>query len=187
MSNNIIEVTPILEKYEVEHNGKKFDCRNCMGLGDCCGTVMVHNNKAACYKCKCQSLFNSSNRTKEGAEKTNQFINSTNCKNCDESNFTEDFCKSMMYLENNLEKDFVDCSNTLLVTGANNTLNDIEQKTNCNIDNQESVTVDVYNPPPPQTNFLSTDFLSTIKAGGINISLVLILILLVLVILKRKK
>ena len=59
--SDIIEITPVLEKTEIEYQGKKFDCRNCQGIGQCCGTVDIHNNKAACFKCKCQSLYNSTN------------------------------------------------------------------------------------------------------------------------------
>ena len=149
--SNIIEITPVLQSYEVEINGKVFDCRNCTGLGDCCGTVMIHSNKAACFKCKCQSMYDSTNRTKEGAEKTNKIINSTNCKNCDDSTFTEDFCRINMYLENNLQSDYVDCSNTMLVTGEFNTISDVEQKTNCNINGDESEQLNSYNPDPSAT------------------------------------
>lgn len=138
---NIISIYPELEAYEVEISGNKYDCRNCMGMGDCCGTVMEHNNKSSCHKCKCQSLFNSTNRVKEGAQKTNTIINQTNCKNCDNSTFTEDYCKSLAYLENNLTAEIVDCSNTLLVTGENNTLEDIKLRSQCNIDGQDSVNV----------------------------------------------
>ena len=176
-NNNIIQITPTLEAYEVEVNGKKFDCRSCMGLGDCCGTVDISNNKSSCYKCKCQSLYNSTNRTKENAEKTDRFINSTNCKNCDDSTFTKDFCESMAYLENNLDSDFTDCSNTLLVTGEYNTLNDIEQRTNCNIDGQQEVAVNNYNAPPPTEN---QSILDKIKGGGLSINIVFILILIAL-------
>lgn len=149
----IISIYPELEAYEVEISGEKFDCRSCMGLGDCCGTVMVHNNKSACHKCKCQSLYNSSNRVKKGAEKTNSIINGNNCENCDDTTFTEDYCKSLAYLENNLNAEIVDCSNTLLVTGENNTLEDIKMRTQCNIDGQESVNVKTGG---PQTETSST-------------------------------
>jgi hypothetical protein len=138
---NIISIYPELEAYEVEISGEKFDCRRCMGIGDCCGTVMVHNNKSSCHKCKCQSLYNSTNRMKDGAKKTNSIINQTNCKNCDNSTFTEDYCKSLAYLENNLSPEIIDCSNTLLVTGEHNTLEDIKLRSQCNIDGQESVDV----------------------------------------------
>jgi len=151
----IISIYPELEAYEVEISGDKFDCRSCMGLGDCCGTVMVHNNKSACHKCKCQSLYNSTNRVKEGAEKTKSIINSSNCKNCDDSTFTEDYCKSLAYLENNLNAEIVDCSNTLLVTGQNNTLEDVNLRTQCNIDGQESVNVKSSGEQNTNTNTLS--------------------------------
>lgn len=179
-NNNIIQITPTLESYEVEMNGKKFDCRSCMGIGDCCGTIDVHTNKSACYKCKCQSLYNSTNRTKEGAEKTDRFINSTNCANCDDSTFTKDYCESMAYLENNLDSDFTDCSNTLLVTGEYNTLNDIEQRTNCNINGQKETAVNTYNAPPPQQSFFDK-----IKAGGLNINIIFILVIFVLIYFRR--
>ena len=138
---NIISIYPELEAYEVEVAGEKFDCRNCVNLGDCCGTVMVHNNKSACHKCKCQSLYDSSHREKKGAERTNSIINKTNCKNCDDSKFSEDYCKSFSYLENNLNAEIIDCSNTLLVTGKNNTLEDVKLRSQCNIEGQESVDV----------------------------------------------
>lgn len=173
-NNNIIQITPVLESYEVEINGKKFDCRNCIGLGDCCGTIDIGNSKSSCYKCKCQSLYNSTNRTKEGAEKTDGFINSSNCKNCNDSTFTKDFCESMAYLENNLDSDFTDCSNTLLVTGEYNTLNDIEQRTNCNVNGKQTAAVNTYNAPPPVKN---SGFPNPVKGGGVSVNIIFILIL----------
>lgn len=178
--SDIIEITPVLEKTEIEYQGKKFDCRNCQGIGQCCGTVDIHNNKAACFKCKCQSLYDSTNRTKEGAERTSSVINNSTCKNCDNSTFTEDFCKINSYLENNLDSEYVDCSNTLLVTGEYNTLTDIEQKTSCNVDNQQAGSVNTYNPPPPPPP--SSGF--KISGGGISITLIYAIILFILIILK---
>lgn len=173
--SNIIQVTPTLEAYEVEMNGKKFDCRSCMGIGDCCGTIQIHSNKSACYKCKCQSLYNSTNRTKVNAEKTNRFINSTNCKNCDDSTFTKDFCESMAYLENNLDAEFTDCSNTLLVTGDFNTLDDVEQRTNCDINNKKNTAVNNYQAPPPKSGGVNN-----FTGGGLNINIILLIFIFVL-------
>jgi hypothetical protein len=149
---NIISIYPELQAYEVESSGNKFDCRNCMGIGDCCGTVMTHTNKAACNKCKCQSLYESTNRTGD-AKKTNSVINSNNCKNCDDSTFSEDYCKSLSYLENNLNAEIVDCSNTLLVSGKNNTLEDVKLRSQCNVDGNESVNVQTSNEQQQSTNF----------------------------------
>ena len=171
---NIISIYPELEAYEVESSGNKYDCRNCMGIGDCCGTVMVHNNKAACNKCKCQSLYESTNRT-DDAKDTSSIINSNNCKNCDDSTFTEDYCKSLSYLENNLNAEIVDCSNTLLVTGENNTLEDVKLKAQCNIDGNESVNVQTSGDPQQSNSSNLPISKNNLIYGGIVLLLLFII------------
>ena len=134
----IITIYPKLGSTEVEWNGNKFNCTQC-GVDDCCGTVgETLQNKAVCEKCRCQNLYGATDDTRNNNEKLKQL----ECKDCTpNSTLSKDYCDSLGFLENNLQPQIVDCSNTMLVTGKYNQINDVSLESSCNIESEKNVNV----------------------------------------------
>ena len=135
----IITIYPELTSFEVEWDSNKYNCNNCSGIGDCCGTIMDHNNKSVCEKCRCQHLHNVTDDTRKKGK-----VKQQTCQKCKDENLSKDYCESNGYLENNLKPQIVDCSNNFLVTGANNTIDNVSMKTECNINNEDD-SINVFN------------------------------------------
>jgi hypothetical protein len=130
-NENIIKAKPKLTEWEVEWNGKQFNCQDCMGKGKCCGAENPNFNLTrACQKCRCQILYDTIDKSRSG--KVSNVLRQE-CTDCDDTKFSMNTCKTWGMLENNLEESTIDCSNNFVNTGSNSTFSDIEQTTDCNI------------------------------------------------------
>jgi len=132
--SNIIKIYPELSEFEIEWDGQKKNCNNCIYSGECCGTKTNNNNTIAmCNKCRCQSLYDVIDNTREKGRVKQEL-----CTNCDDT-ITEDYCKSLGNLENNLKPEIIDCTSSMMVTGSGNVIEDVNLRSECNINGESSV------------------------------------------------
>lgn len=135
----IIKSFAKLSKFQVEYEGQPYDCNRCdPGKGKCCGAQNDnYNNNLACQKCRCQHLYD----VTDGSRTEKVYIHEGQCNDCDDSNFDINTCDFMDYLKNNLKANITDCSNALVNVGENSTIEDVSLRSECNIDNANTVSV----------------------------------------------
>lgn len=133
MSSNEVSVSGLrtLANYEVEVNGKPFNCMTCDTESCCRGDDDSYKNQFACYKCRCQAMYKPTSGTKKS-----KVVSGTGapfeCDSC-ESLLTKDKCLSMGYLGNALMQNVtvMDCSQNVVTSGDGNVLDNINMESSC--------------------------------------------------------
>lgn len=156
MSNkNIITNYPTLNKFEIEWNGKKFSALDCDGIPKCCGSENINfNNRIACMKVRCQQMYNVEDNTRK-----EKIPSLGNCVDCTENLIDKSYCSSRGFLKNLLDPiNITDCSSTLVNTGKNNIIEDVDMKVNCpDVTGNATPNVDVTLPPSQSYTYLNNN------------------------------
>tara|TARA_Y100000589_G_C26945901_1_gene544371 strand:- start:149 stop:751 length:603 start_codon:yes stop_codon:yes gene_type:complete len=141
-----------LLQFEVEIDKQAKSCRPCMSAPET-QVAKGRSQYDLCYKCQCQAKFDTedNSRSEMSVEQNGQMVKTSKvlgtpddrnapfeCANCDQSEITENWCLNNNFLRNDLEVSVTDCSNNMLVTGENNTVEDVNMRTECNIDGGDS-------------------------------------------------
>jgi len=129
MSAQQIASQTMLDPFYVEYNGAKFDCRSC-NKSKCCSTNDDNSpNKIPCQKCMCQHLYPVNDKSRYNSLP----VFDMGCTECNSSVLQGD-CNIYGYLSNKIipKVNIVDCSNKVLVSGANNDISDVVLKSQCN-------------------------------------------------------
>jgi len=134
MSSNEVSVSGLrnLKKYEVEWNGKPFNCMTCDTESCCKVEDDSYKNQFSCYKCRCQAMY----KPKSGS-KIDKVVSGTGsafkCETC--SNLlSKEKCESLGYLDNDLMQNVtvMDCSQNVITSGDGNVLDNVKMESACN-------------------------------------------------------
>jgi hypothetical protein len=120
---------------EVELDKAAKSCKPCMTAPE------THVAKGTsqydlCMKCQCQASFDTEDASRDS--KVTWRGDPLDCKNCDKADVNKEWCTFQNFLRNDLEVSITDCSNTMLVTGDNNEVNDVKMRTECNVDGADN-------------------------------------------------
>lgn len=182
--SDIHTTSATINDYQVEYDTKMFDCTPCITWEKEKLELGVNSDK--CDKCQCQANFDVLDASRSSKVKTfrgEEF----NCANCDEEKYTLEFCTNRGFLKNDPEMNITDCSNNMVVTGENNTIEDVNMRTECNIDggdnsNPPIIQEDEYNPQEDKKKPKQ-------GGGGMNGSLLLLIAIvgIVMMMINKKK
>lgn len=133
MSSNEVSVSGLrtLANYEVEVNGKPFNCMTCDTESCCRVEDDSYKNQFACYKCRCQAMYKPTSGSKK-----EKVVSGTGaafeCDSCD-ALVTKDKCLSMGYLGNALMQNVtvMDCSQNVITSGDGNVLDNVSMESSC--------------------------------------------------------
>ena len=124
-----------LQEFEVELDKVAKSCKPCMTAPE------THVAKGTsqydlCMKCQCQANFVTEDASRDA--KVTWRGEPFNCQNCDMADINKEWCTFQNFLRIDLEVSVTDCSNTMLVTGDNNEVNDVKMRTECNVDGADN-------------------------------------------------
>ena len=133
MSSNEVSVSGLrtLQKYEIEVNGKPFNCMTCDTESCCKVEDDSYKNQFACYKCRCQAMYKPIS-----GSKSDKVVSGTGapfeCDDC-EKLLTKDTCLKMGYLDNALMQNVtvMDCSQNVITSGDGNVLDNVNMESSC--------------------------------------------------------
>lgn len=171
MSKHIVTNYPKLNEVEIEWNGKKFSAYECDGIPKCCGSENINfNNRVACMKVRCQQMYDVEDNTR-----TTKIPPLGNCVDCTENLVNKSYCSSKGFLKNLLDPiNITDCSSTIVNTGQNNIIEDVDMKVNCpDVTGNATPNVDVTLPPSqsyPNVNNNTNNIIPSINEIPTNLN-----------------
>jgi hypothetical protein len=168
----------MLEKYEIEFNGRVFNCLEC-NKDNCCSTSNNNSaNRIACQKCRCQQLYTVRDGTRAGSEP----VGDLGCIGCT-NNMSEAECSLYEFLNNKViqSMSIVDCSNRVIVSGANNQISDVSLRSICNMGDSPTQVNSMVNNldynSPIQLGPITTNQTTLSISAGVLVTILLLMIL----------